>query len=181
MPTPSFIQATPASHREALISLNVEYMTWVQDGLARAFGVEAPDVLGMPVHDYVCGVIDKVCGDPPPAGVFYLIEVDGQLAGMGGLRRLRDGVAELKRLYIRPAFRGQQLGEAALRRLIADAHRFGYGGVCLDSAPFMTSAQRLYEACGFTDCPPYAGTEVPTAWQIGWRFMACNVKDPSPC
>ncbi len=94
-----------------------------------------------------------------------------QLAGMGGLRRLGPGVAELKRLYIRPQFRGHGLGELLLRRVLGDARAFGYERACLDTALFMRSAHRLYENHGFVDCPAYAGTEVPPAFQARWRFM----------
>ena len=125
----------------------------------------------MPATEYVPTVIDKVAGDPPPRGVFYLLEVDGGLAGMGGIRFIRPGVAEIKRIYVRPQYRGMQLGELMLRRLISDAREFGYTSLCLDSGPFMTSAQRLYEGAGFEDCPPYYGTEVPLDFRDRWRFM----------
>lgn len=104
--------------------------------------------------------------------MYYLIEVDGQLAGMGGLRRLRADIAEIKRLYILPGFRGLQLGNSLLQHLLVDARKFGYQQVFLDTAPFMKAAHRLYETAGFTDCPSYAETEVPVALQSDWRFMS---------
>jgi hypothetical protein len=64
----------------------------------------------MPVADYVHTIIDKVCGAPPPKCVFYLAKVDGSLAGMGGIRFVRNGVAEVKRIYFRPIYRGYRLG-----------------------------------------------------------------------
>lgn len=168
---PAFVLADPALHRDAVTELNLEYMDWVMSGLEAAFGTTRQAILGMTLRDYVAGAIDEVCGHRPPHGAFYLVEVDGRLAGMGGLRRLREGVAEIKRLYVRPGHRGLRLGEALLRRLLSDAGAFGYRSVHLDSAPFMRSAHRLYEAEGFTDCPPYEGTEVPPEMQGAWRFM----------
>ncbi len=170
-PRPDFVLADPALHRQAVAELNLEYMDWVMSGLEAAFGATRQAILGMPLREYVDGTIDEVCGDRPPRGAFYLVEIDGRLAGMGGLRRLREGVAEVKRLYVRPGQRGARLGEALLRRLLSDARSFGYRRVHLDSAPFMRSAHRLYEAEGFTDCPPYDGTEVPPEMRGTWRFM----------
>ena len=166
-----FIAASAASHRAELIELNVEYLTWVFAGIEALFAVPADEVVGTPIREYVPRVIDKVCGDAPPKGIFYLVKVDEMLAGMGGLRFLRPGVAEIKRIYFRPEFRGMKLGELTLSRLLADAKAFGYRSVCLDTALFMRSAQRLYEKNGFSDCPAYQGVEVPAEFHGGWRFM----------
>jgi GNAT superfamily N-acetyltransferase len=129
----------------------------------------------MPAADYVPTVIYKVCGAPPPKGIFYLVKVDGGLAGMGGLRFVRNGVAEVKRIYFRPAYRGNRLGEQMLSRLIADATKFGYKTALLDSGPFMTHAQKVYERSGFVDCAAYEEAEVPTKFHSGWRFMQRHI------
>lgn len=171
MSLPQFIAADLRRDRAALIELNIEYASWVFDGIASLFGIRADDIVGMPVQDYIPVVIDKVCGDTPPAGSFYLVRIDGELAGMGGLRRLDAQRAEIKRVYFRPAFRGRKLGETMLERLLADAKAFGYAAVCLDTAPFMHAAHRLYEAHGFVDRPPYTGVEVPPQFHLRWRFM----------
>ena len=171
MPTIEFVAASVLLHRTALIELNVEYMSWVFERIEAFFAIPADEVVGMTARDYVPSVIDKVCGDPPPKGSFYLVSVDGALAGMGGLRALGLKTAEIKRIYFRPAFRGMQLGERMLQRLLSDANAFGYERVCLDTGPFMTSAHRLYEAQGFSDCRAYEGAEVPAEFHARWRFM----------
>ena len=170
-PRIEFILADARAHRAELIELNIEYVSWVLDGIEAMFGVPADEVVGMPATDYVPTVIDKVCGDPPPAGVFYLVMVDGNLAGMGGLRRLQPGLGEIKRVYFRTQFRGLGLGQRMLDRLLADARSFGYRELCLDTAPFMTAAHRLYENNGFSDRGAYEGVEVPTGFHARWRFM----------
>ena len=169
--THEFIAANIESHRSELVELNVEYLSWVFAEIEKLFAVTADDIVGMTASEYVPTVIDKVCGAPPPKGIFYLVKVDGRLAGMGGLRFLRDGVAEIKRIYIRPEFRGQKLGELIFSRLLADARSVGYQRVCLDTGHFMKSAHRLYEANGFADCAAYEGVEVPSEFHSGWRFM----------
>lgn len=176
MTAPVFIPADPVTHGTALLALNVEYMSWVFAEMARHFNRSIDELAGIPVEQYVANALNKICAARPPQGVFYLLEMDGQLAAMGGLRPLvTPGVAEIKRLYVRPGFRGKQLGALALKQLLADASQFGYHTVCLDSAPFMCEAHRLYETHGFSDCPPYAGTEVAEQFHSQWRFMQCGL------
>ena len=171
MPQPEFIVADARVHRHELIELNVEYVSWVFTEIEQLFGVSMLQIVGTTARDYVPTVIDKICGDAPPKGVFYMVKVGHNLAGMGGLRSLESGVAEIKRVYVRPEFRGMQLGHAMLKRLLSDATAFGYQRARLDTAPFMQAAHRIYERHGFVDCLPYEGTEVPTEFQSRWRFM----------
>lgn len=175
MPAIAFVPADLTRHRALLLDINIEYVSWVHAEMERAFGIPADAVMGMPVADYVASVLDEVCVDAPPQGVFYLVRVDGEVAGMGGLRALGADMAEVKRLYVRPAFRGRRIGQSLLRQLLADASRLGHRRVCLDSAPFMHSAHRLYEAHGFVDAPPHDGAEVPAAFHDRWRFMQCRL------
>lgn len=173
MATLTFRQAHPVTHRDELFKLNLEYMSWVSDQITQLTGLHPEDTVGMDLPNYVASMMDKACGDPPPRGAFYLLEADGQLAGMGGLRRVRDGVAEVKRFYVRPAHRGQGLGDALLRRVLDDARAFGYRSAVLDTAPFMKPAHRLYEQFGFVDRGPYEEAEVPKELHPIWRFMEC--------
>ena len=166
-----FIPADLSLHRGELLELNVEYVSWVLAEMEKLFAVPAGEILGMPAAEYVPTVLDKLCGAPPPVGVFYLVMVDQRLAGMGGLRSLGKANAEIKRIYCRQQFRGRGVGEQVLQRLLSDARAFGYENAVLDSALFMRSAHRLYESAGFVDRPPYEGVEVPVEFQTRWRFM----------
>lgn len=171
MPTVTFQLASPQTHRDALVALNTEYMTWIYSELSKTTGQRVQDLLREPIADYVTGMLDKVCGESPPRGAFYLVEVDGVPAGMGGLRWAHGGVAEVKRIYVRPSHRGLHLGRAILQRVLEDAKAFGYQRLVLDTGPFMQPAQRLYASQGFTDCGPHPGSEVPEPLHPIWRFM----------
>ncbi len=101
-----------------------------------------------------------------PLGAFFVADVDGQLAGCVGLRPRGDGIGELKRLYVRPAFQGLGLGRALVDAVIAHARRAGLSRLVLDAAPQTGVAQTLYLASGFREVPPYYATPI-----AGTRFF----------
>lgn len=180
VPTGSGVELLPAvlpGDQEALLALNLEYMGWVSEEVERRLGLRVQDEIDAPLAAHVAAMVDKLCGAVPPEGCFYLLRCDGQLAGMGGLRRLRSGVGELKRVYVRPGWRGRGLAGRLVERLLTDASDFGLHCLLLDTAPFMHEAHRLYERLGFSDCPAYPESELPPALSRHWRFMR---RDASP-
>lgn len=78
---------------------------------------------------------------------------------MGVLKKLGEGVAELKRMYIRPEYRGHGYGRAMLDKLTETARDLGYSTLRLDTAEYMAAARRLYESEGFRVTGPYPGVE----------------------
>lgn len=102
-----------------------------------------------------------------PAGQLLLAMVDEELAGCGAFRALRDvdfaNACEMKRLYVRPAFRRFGLGRLVAQRLLDDARRAGYSTMLLDTLDDMESARELYAALGFEDIPPYYFNPLPGA------------------
>lgn len=101
----------------------------------------------------------------PPGGRLLLAFWDGTVAGMGALRPLSDEDAcEMKRLYVRPEFRGHNIGRALARRLIADACEIGYRAVRLDTVQEkMDKAIHLYRELGFREMPPYQASGLAQA------------------
>lgn len=98
----------------------------------------------------------------PPGGRLFLARWTRQPAGIGALRPLDEsGVCEMKRLYVRPEFRGHSLGEAIAKKLIEDACTMGYKAMRLDTVPGkMDSAIALYRRLGFKEIKPYYSTPV---------------------
>lgn len=91
-----------------------------------------------------------------PDGRLYLAYSDGKLAGCIAMRKLRDGICEMKRLFMRDGFRGAGIGVQLIERLIADAREIGYSRMRLDTfPPKMGKAVILYESHGFVPIQPY--------------------------
>lgn len=166
-----FINADIQIHYSELLELNIEYISWIFGECESYFDVHPIEIVGMSAGDYARSVIGKVCEQKSPAGVFYIVKFQGQLAGMGGLRSLGSKTAEIKRICVRPNMRGFRLGEQILSRLLEDARTFGYDHVCPETAPYMKVAHRLYEKSGFVDRLPYKEAEVPIEFHDRWRFM----------
>ncbi len=90
-----------------------------------------------------------------PAGGVWLAHVEGALAGCVGFRPHDGGSCEMKRLWVRPAFRGLGLGRRLAETSIAAAGRAGYRTMCLDTLAFMDQARALYQTLGFHEIPAY--------------------------
>ena len=84
-----------------------------------------------------------------PWGRLYLALCGGEPAGCIGLRKIDEQNCEMKRLYVRPQYRGARIGEKLVLRVIEDARAIGYSHMLLDTFPFLDSAIRLYRALGF--------------------------------
>jgi ribosomal protein S18 acetylase RimI-like enzyme len=92
----------------------------------------------------------------PPDGRLLLVECGGQLAACVALHKLHSSICEMKRLYLRPQFRGQGVGRLLAERIIAEARQIGYQRMRLDTVePVMKDAVAMYRKLGFREIPPY--------------------------
>ncbi len=111
---------------------------------------------------------DKELEDPAskygmPEGRLYLAYVDEKLAGCVGLKKLdENGCCELKRMYVRPQFRGKKMGEKLLEVILNDAKEIGYKAMLLDTLPFLKSAIKMYQRRGFYEIPCYNDSPIDT-------------------
>lgn len=91
----------------------------------------------------------------PPQGRLFLFYYDNQLAGCAALRKQDDGIGEMKRLYLKPTFRGKGIGRAIANHIISEARSVGYKRLRLDTLPMMKEAIPLYRSLGFQEIKPY--------------------------
>lgn len=141
---------------ELVRTLFKEYADWVAVDLS--FQGFEEELAGLP-GKYV-----------PPDGVLLLCAVDGGAAGCVAVRRFDADTCEMKRLFVRSAYRGRNCGVFLARQAIEWATAAGYARMVLDTLPTMGTAHRLYERLGFRDVAPYRFNPVP-----GTRFMALEL------
>ena len=99
-----------------------------------------------------------------PGGAYLVgYEGDDVVAG-GGLRRLSEGVAEIKRMYVRPAARSRGVARALLQALEDQARAQGYAAVRLDTGPKQVHGLALYRSAGYVDVPPYNDNPFACFW-----------------
>jgi putative acetyltransferase len=106
----------------------------------------------------------------PPEGRLLLAFAGSEPAGCIALRKIEEETCEMKRLWVRPAFRGTGLGRRLVEALMAEARAIGYRAVRLDTLPSMKAAQALYASLGFRDIPPYNDHPIE-----GTRFMEATL------
>lgn len=117
------------------------------------------------------GFEDELAGLPggyaPPGGLMLLALVDGAVAGSGAFRPLLDSdyanACEMKRLFVRPAFRRFGLGRLLAQALMDRATEAGYSAMLLDTLDDMEAARGLYESLGFVEVPPFYFNPIPGA------------------
>jgi putative acetyltransferase len=107
-------------------------------------------------------------------GGSLLLALDGSdPAGCVALRPLEPDVCEMKRLYVRPAFRGTGLGRVLAERIVAEGRAAGYGRMRLDTLPSMRRAKALYADLGFVSIPPYGPNPIE-----GGEFLELDLRTP---
>lgn len=146
----TFIEATSPAEIEEARRLFLEYSAGLGISLCfQNFGQELAELPG---------------AYAPPHGRLFLATKDDQVAGCVALRKLKEGVCEMKRLYVRPQFRGLGLGRALTLHLINAARSLNYDLMRLDTLPAqMGQAVQLYRFLGFREIEPYYDNPVEGA------------------
>ena len=140
-------QATLPDEIDTVRELFKEYEAWL--GLSLCFQNFAEELADLPGR-YA-----------PPEGRLLLVFDDGEVAGCIALRPIDSSICEMKRLFLRPAFRGKRLGRTMIEHIINEARSIGYHRMRLDTIPGrMDQAIALYRSIGFKEIDPYYETPV---------------------
>lgn len=168
------IQVKSEVYNSVLRELFSEYLEWVLLKCEEEFNVTYD------IHEIVKEAVDNSIEELykffPPSGCLYLCKDKNNVVGTACLRKIGDKIREVKRMYVRPMYRGNGLGRALLNKLVDDAKNFEYFKLRLDSGPFMKEAQGLYRSFGFSEINAYPESEVlgeniPEEISQNWIFM----------
>jgi ribosomal protein S18 acetylase RimI-like enzyme len=167
----NFIVFRPNVHRLTVVDLSENYFSWIACELQKNYNIDMYSMISTSLRDYVENNVDEFSSSISRDGVFYLIQVKDKIVGMGALRKLKEGIGEIKRMYIKPEYRGKGLGKRMLQLLLGKGNEYGFSAIYLETGCFMTTAQHLYRSAGFHDREVYPGTEVPPQLRHVWLFM----------
>jgi GNAT superfamily N-acetyltransferase len=156
-PLIEIIRAQSPEDIEHARTLFKEYAAWVEVDLC--FQSFEKELAGLP-GEYA-----------PPNGRLFLASKDAGIAGCVALRKIGEGICEIKRLFVRPEFRGQGLGRRLAEAMIREAKQLGYERMRLDTLPpKMNDAIALYLSLGFVEIELYYNNPVP-----GAKFMELDL------
>lgn len=143
------IELTPAyTHKNEVKTLFSEYTDMLIEGDS-----SFKEYLEIQNYDEELEHLESKYG--APSGRLYLAYCGGELAGCIGLRKIDELNCEMKRLYVRPQFRGRHIGDCLVKRIIEDAKSIGYSHMLLDTLPFLQGALHMYKKYGFYEIPSY--------------------------
>ncbi len=159
------VRAETAAQFEQVRELLSEYIAW-DSQITSSLGFDANILLEYQYHQ---GVIELPGEYAPPDGYLLLALYGMEAAGCGALKRFDERSCEIKRMYVRPAFRGKKIGKRLLETLIQEARESGYTHARIETVTFMKEAPALYYSLGFKDIEPYY--EIPDEFKLITLFM----------
>lgn len=162
-------QVNPIEDIQLVKELFWEYLTWANDMNEQEFGLRL-DITKMLDED-----LANLGKFMPPDGRLLLAQCKGYPSGCVCLKKLTPGVGEVKRLYVKPAYRGMGIGNLLVGKLLEEARKIGYEGIRLDSTRYMTNAHGLYRSFGFREIEPYPESEIPLEYHAHWIFMELSL------
>ncbi len=136
------------THKDEVKALFNEYTQMLIDG-DNSF----KDYLELQNYDHELEDLEDKYG--LPYGRLYLVFYDGVLAGCIGLRKIDSENCEMKRLYVKPQFRGKKIASFLVKHIIEEARKIGYKHILLDTLPFLETAINMYKNYGFYEIESY--------------------------
>ena len=137
-------------------ALSRDYMNWLVSQLLERHDIIIGPTEVEEIHAALASELSILLEDP---GRLYLVTDLTQPVGMGILKPVGPGEGEIKRMYVRPEWRGKAIGRMVFERLLEDARLLGYRRLRLETFGFMNAARAMYEAHGFTYTEPFSGHE----------------------
>ncbi len=160
---------TTRASQPQIQALETEYFTWVNVQLGAEFQIQ------LDIEKMIDGDLTHLEIYFPPTGGLFLAEVDQTPVGMIFLTQLRERVGQIRRMYVREAYRRRGIARALFQTAIAQARATRYRELLLESPKSWTGAHALYRALGFATVPMYPESEVPEPLRQYWVFMGLTL------
>jgi GNAT superfamily N-acetyltransferase len=157
----------PEAYQAQLRNLYQEYFGWMLRELNRRYGTTFDDA---DVTRYVENEMPMLNEFLPPTGCLFVALDDDYLVGCVSVRQWEPDIGEIKRVYVRPPYRGQGIGRKLIDQSLTEARRLGYRQLRLETLPFMQSAHQLYASFGFCETTFYK-SKTPDEILPQMRFM----------
>ena len=154
------------SHLEELRVILNEYLSFISKEL-----IKPPWDFNLDVEYAVNFTMNNLYKFAEPDGRLLLVEVDGEIAGTISLRKIREDAGEIKRMYVKPKFRGKKLGNLMVEKIISISKENGFSKLFLATALFMSTAVSLYKKFGFKEIDSYPECIVSKELWDKWIFM----------
>jgi len=173
------IQIETDDYKNQVEELYSEYLEWVVSNINMELNLNFN--VAQVVKEAVDTSMNEFYKFLPPEGCLFLCKFENQIIGLASMRRIDGKVGEIKRMYVRPEFRGKGLGKDLLESLINKARDLKFLKLRLDTGPFMKEAQGLYKLIGFNEIDPYQESEVIQNEILepirqNWIFMEMLIK-----
>ena len=166
-----FIPLKLELHESHLIQLTNEYLTWIADEMLKRYIIDTELLLGVSIQEFTQKFLENLSSYLPPNGVYYIMQINSSIIGMGALRKIKEGIGEIKRMYIQPKYRGNGYGKELLDQLLKKGKEYGFSSLRLDTGDFMAAAHQVYRSAGFQEREQYPESEVPIFFLHHWLFM----------
>ena len=150
---------------EEIQELFWEYLDWANGCLNKQYSIN------LEIKSILDQDIEKIEVFLYPYSRLLLAKEGDFPVGIVCIRKILSDVGEIKRMYVRPKFRGQGIGKSLLDSVIIESRDIGYSKIRLDSTKFMKTAHALYKSTGFYEIDPYIGSEIPPRFHQYWIFM----------
>ena len=154
------------SHLEDIRVILNEYLSFISKEL-----IKPPWDFNLDVVYAVNFTMNNLDKFAEPDGRLLLVEVDGEIAGTISLRKIREDAGEIKRMYVKPKFRGKKLGNLMVEKVISISEENGFSKLFLDTSLFMSSAVSLYKKYGFKETTSYPESVIPKGLLNTMIFM----------
>lgn len=164
------VRAQTQDHYGQVRELMAEYIEW-DSSRVRQLGLDAQELL-----DFYYGEGEETLPGEfaPPEGCLLLATDSAKAIGCCAFRWLSEDTCEMKRLYVRPDFRGQGVARRLAEKLIVTAREAGYSRMRLETVSFMREAQALYSSLGFRPCEAYY--DIPQSFRAMTIFMELDLE-----